>query len=78
MYGVTNYYNTPYLIDLINQGSLIVPDFEIPVPETFLYPEQRQHLYVPGSAEAYVGIIGTADGIFHSFLFFDHTYSIVK
>ncbi len=58
MDGVTNYFNTPYLIDLINHGSLMIPDLEIPVPERFIYPERRQHIYVPGSAYAYVGIVG--------------------
>lgn len=57
--GVTNYYNTPYLIDLISSGYQIIPDFEIPVPEQFVYPEQRRHMYVPGSAEATVSIVGT-------------------
>ena len=56
--GVTNYYNTPYLVDLINQGSLIVPDFDIIVPEQFIYPEQREHSYVPGSPKAVLSIIG--------------------
>ena len=56
--GVTNYYNTPYLIDLVSQGSIIIPDFDIPVPERFWLPEQREHLYVPGSAKAFVSIVG--------------------
>ncbi|KAK2182230.1 hypothetical protein NP493_362g02042 [Ridgeia piscesae] len=60
--GVTNYYNTPYLIDLISSGFQIVPDFEIPVPEQFVYPEQRRHLYVPGSAESIVTVVGDVVG----------------
>ncbi|KAI0217799.1 Alpha-2-macroglobulin-P [Lamellibrachia satsuma] len=60
--GVTNYYNTPYLIDLISSGYQIIPDFEIPVPEQFVYPEQRRHMYVPGSAEATVSIVGDVVG----------------
>ncbi|CAH1779511.1 unnamed protein product [Owenia fusiformis] len=60
--GVTNYYNTPYLIDLISQGSLIIPDLEIPVPEQFVVPEQREHRYVPGSPRAFVNIVGDVVG----------------
>ena len=56
--GVTNFLHTPYFIDLINSGSLVLPDLEIPVPEQFVKPEQRQHLYVPGSQIADVGIVG--------------------
>nr|UCK81479.1 macroglobulin-complement related protein-like 1 [Arenicola marina] len=60
--GVTNYYNTPYFIDLISSGSLVLPDLQIPVPELFIKPEERQHLYVPGSPGAYVGIVGDVVG----------------
>ena len=56
--GVTNYYNTPFLLDLINQGSRIVPDFDIIVPERFINPGQREHLYVPGSEEATLSVVG--------------------
>ena len=60
--GVTNNLQTPYFIDLINSGSLVLPDLEIPVPERFVKPEERQHLYVPGSPVATVGIVGTCRG----------------
>ena len=56
--GVTNFYSTPYLIDLLNYGSLDVPDLDIPVPEIFVYPETSEHLYVPGSGEAFLSIVG--------------------
>lgn len=56
--GVTNYLHTPFLIDLINSGSLVLPDLEVPVPERFVKPQERQHLYVPGSPKAHVGIVG--------------------
>ena len=59
--GVTNYLHTPFLIDLINSGSLVLPDLEVPVPERFVKPQERQHLYVPGSPEAYVGVVGKSD-----------------
>ena len=51
-------YHTPYLVDLINQGSKIIPDFEIMVPERFIAPEQREHLYVPGSPTARISLVG--------------------
>ena len=56
--GVTNYYHTPYLVDLVSQGSVIVPDLEIPVPERFIQPDKREHLYVPGSERAFVHVVG--------------------
>ena len=36
--GVTNYYHTPYLLDLINSGSQIIPAFQVNVTERFFYP----------------------------------------
>ena len=56
--GVTNYLHTPYFVDLINSGSMVLPDLEIPVDERFVKPEERKHLYVPGSPDAKVGIVG--------------------
>lgn len=38
--GVTNYYHTPYLLDLINSGSQIIPDFHINVTERFFHPSE--------------------------------------
>lgn len=68
--GVTNYLNTPFVIDLINKGSRVIPDLEIPVPERFIRPQERQHLYVPGSPEATVGIVGdiVGPGFFEHYL----------
>ncbi|KAI0207911.1 Complement C3 [Lamellibrachia satsuma] len=60
--GITNEYNTPYLIDLVTKGSVIIPDLELPVPERFVRPEQRKHLYVPGSATAEVTLVGDIVG----------------
>lgn len=56
--GVTNYLHTPYFVDLISSGSMVLPDLEIVVPERFVKPEERKHLYVPGSPVATVGIVG--------------------
>ena len=59
MDGVTNVYHTPYFINLVSRGSVIVPDLEVPVPEMFYHPEQREQLYVPGSAKCTVSLVGT-------------------
>jgi len=73
--GVTNYLHTPYFIDLINSGTLTLHDLEIPVPERFVEPEQRRHLYVPGSQKATVGIVGDVigPGFFEEFLTAENT-----
>ena len=56
--GVENGDHTPYLIDLVNQGSVIIPDFDIQVPEQFIHPEEPWHLYVPGSQESITSLFG--------------------
>lgn len=56
--GVLNYYHTPYLIDMIKYGSETIPDLQINVPDQFVVPEVREHLYVPGSAVAEVTLFG--------------------
>ncbi len=61
--GVTNVYHTPFLINLVSQGSQIIPDLDIPVPEIFIHPEEREHLYVPGSASAKVSLAGITQPI---------------
>ncbi|ELT94901.1 hypothetical protein CAPTEDRAFT_205407 [Capitella teleta] len=73
--GVTNFLHTPYVIDLINSGSLVLPDLEIPVPERFVKPQERQHLYVPGSPECHVGIVGdiVGPGFFEDYLDAENT-----
>ena len=58
MDGMTNGDHTPYLIDLVNQGSIIIPDFDIPIPQMFFHPEQKVHLYVPGSESATYSLFG--------------------
>ena len=45
-------------MDLIESGSMTLPDLEIPVPDRFVEPEARKHLFVPGSPVAKVGIVG--------------------
>ena len=56
--GVANTDHTPYLIDLVNQGSVIIPDFDIPIPDMFQYPEEPWHRYVPGSEAATYSLFG--------------------
>lgn len=72
MDGVTNYYNTPYMIDLINQGSQIIPDFYINVTERFTHPEIPWHFYVPGSPKATLSVVGLY--IFFAFLLSNFPY----
>ena len=59
MNGVKTVYHTPYFINLVSQGSVLVPALEVPVPEMFYHPERREHLYVPGSATCQVSLVGT-------------------
>ena len=47
--GVLNDDQTPYLLDLVNSGSQIIPDFDVVMPEQYYVPGQRELLYVPGS-----------------------------
>ena len=61
MDGVTNGDHTPYLIDLVNQGSIVIPDFDSPIPEIFIYPEEAWHIYVPGSEEAVYTLFGESN-----------------
>lgn len=56
--GVRNYYHTPYLIDMIRYGSETIPHLQINVPDQFVVPEVREHLYVPGSGLAQVSLFG--------------------
>lgn len=68
--GVTNYYHTPLLVDLINTGSDIIPDLWIIVPDRFSVPNEDSHIYVPGSPEAKVSVTGDiiGSGFFKPFL----------
>lgn len=73
--GVTNYYHTPYFVDLISSGSMRFPDLEIPVPEQFIRPNLNKHLYVPGSPQCRVGIVGdvVGPGFYEDFLNTENT-----
>ena len=56
--GVMNYFHTPYLIDMIRYGSETIPDLQIKVPDQFVVPDVRYHLYIPGSGNADVSLFG--------------------
>eukprot|EP00106_Octopus_bimaculoides_P012375 XP_014779817.1 PREDICTED: CD109 antigen-like [Octopus bimaculoides] len=68
--GILNYYHIPYLVDLITQASVIVPNFDIPINAQFIQPEQREHDYVPGSGKAASYIFGdvVTPGFFEEYL----------
>jgi len=56
--GVLNYYHTPYMIDMIRYGSETIPHLNVIIPDQFVVPEVRYHLYVPGSGLAEVSLFG--------------------
>ncbi|KAL8603129.1 hypothetical protein ACOMHN_059301 [Nucella lapillus] len=68
--GVRNYYHTPYLIDLIRFSSIEVPYLDVKVPEQFVVPEVREHLYVPGSPKSTPSLFGdvVTPGFFEDYL----------
>ena len=43
---------------MIRYGSEVIPDLQIPVPDQFVIPERREHIYVPGSAVADISLFG--------------------
>ena len=51
-------YHTPYLIDMITSGSMIIPDLKVNVSDQFIVPEQRYHQFVPGSPKGHVTVFG--------------------
>ena len=59
--GVLNDDHTPYLVDLVNHGSVIIPDFDSVVPEQFIDPDIPYHRYVKGSEWARMTIFGELD-----------------
>ena len=56
--GITNYFHTPFFVDLVNKGSAVIPDFQIPSTERFVDPNKRKLLYVPGSPTSTLSIVG--------------------
>lgn len=47
---------------MIKYGSETIPDLQIPVPDQFVVPEVRWHLYVPGSGVADISLFGKLGG----------------
>lgn len=50
--------HTPYLVDLVNSGSLIIPDLKVNISERFVNPGARDLLYIPHSNEATLYVYG--------------------
>lgn len=61
--GVQNDDFIPYILDLVNQGSQLIPDFSTNIPERFVKPGERDFLYIPGSNVAHMRIHGA--NLFH-------------
>lgn len=61
-YGIENYYNTPYMIDMLNSGALSIPDLNIPIDQRFVIPQADRLLYVPQSPQASVSLVGGTAG----------------
>ena len=55
---VGRYRHTPYLVDLVNTGSLIIPDLKINISERFFDPGKRDLLYIPYSGVAKLHVFG--------------------
>jgi len=51
---------TPYLVDLVNTGSLIIPDLKINISERFFDPGARDLLYIPYSGVSTLHVYGKA------------------
>ncbi|XP_005101040.1 CD109 antigen [Aplysia californica] len=68
--GVSNYYHTPYFVDLIKYPSVEIPQFKVNVPEQFRKPEIRPNLYVPQSPVGMMSFFGDVamPGFFENYL----------
>jgi len=55
---VGRYRHTPYLVDLVNTGSVIIPDLKINISERFFDPGSRDLLYIPYSGVAKLHVFG--------------------
>nr|UCK81481.1 macroglobulin-complement related protein-like 3 [Arenicola marina] len=76
--GVGNDDFIPFLVDLNNKGSLLAPYFDIPIPQQFMIPDQRELLYIPGSNNAVVDVFGdvVSPGFFEDYLSADNTAGV--
>lgn len=69
--GVVGRYKfTPYLVDLVNTGSLIIPDLKINISERFFDPGARDLLYIPYSGVSTLHVYGdlVSPGMFEDHL----------
>jgi len=63
--GVVGRYKfTPYLVDLVNTGSLIIPDLKINISERFFDPGARDLLYIPYSGVSTLHVYGESALLF--------------
>jgi len=69
---IGRYRHTPYLVDLVNTGSVIIPDLKINISERFFDPGARDLLYIPHSGVAKLHVFGKI------FIYFYCSYYIDK
>ena len=50
--------HTPFVVDLVNSGSLLIPDLKINISERFVDPGSRKLLYIPYSNKATLYVYG--------------------
>lgn len=68
--GVVGRYKfTPYLVDLVNTGSLIIPDLKINISERFFDPGARDLLYIPYSGVTKLHVYGKLASLFSHCVF---------
>jgi hypothetical protein len=67
---IGRYRHTPYLVDLVNTGSLIIPDLKINISQRFYYPGARDLLYIPYSGKSTLYVYGdmVSPGLFEDHL----------
>lgn len=68
---------TPYLVDLVNTGSLIIPDLKINISERFFDPGARDLLYIPYSGVATLHVYGALTLCLFLCHFVVHSASVV-
>ena len=61
---VGRYRHTPYLVDLVNTGSVIIPDLKINISERFYDPGARDLLYIPYSGVAELHVFGNLNTLY--------------
>jgi hypothetical protein len=67
---IGRYRHTPYLVDLVNTGSLIIPDLKVNISQRFVDPGVRDLLYIPYSGTATLHVYGdlVSPGLFEDYL----------